>query len=116
MALKMLSLAAFSLFVLCGCGSPEPPPAPKPIQQCKDEKILTDVIGVLSSALDFPIEDLKDDMSLGKDLGIEGAVRMQLRMDLENAFGIKIFEEEIQKARTVNELAAFVEEKVKKKG
>lgn len=55
-------------------------------------------------------------MSLGKDLGIEGAVRMQLRMDLEHAFGIKIFEEEIQKARTVSELAAFVEEKVKKKG
>jgi acyl carrier protein len=36
-------------------------------------------------------------------------------MDLETSFGIKIYEEEIQKARTVNELAAFVEEKLAEK-
>jgi acyl carrier protein len=115
MAKQLLTLLAVCLSVwLTGCGSPEPPPASKPIQQCKDEKTLNEVRGILSSALHFPIEDLKPDMRLTEDLGIGGPARIQIRMDLEQSLGIKIFEEEIKKARTVTELAAFVDEKVKK--
>lgn len=116
MTKRLLAPLSICLSVwLVGCGSPEPPSAPKPIQQCKDVKILDQVRGVLSSALSFPIEDLKADMTLDKDLGIGGPARIQIRMDLETSFGIKIYEEEIQKARTVNELAAFVEEKLAEK-
>lgn len=111
MALPVVCLSA----LLAGCGKPEPPPAPKPIQECKDPAVLERVKGILSTQLDYPLEDLKPDMRLKEDLHIGGPTRIQLRMDFETAFGIKIFEEEIEKARTISELAAFVDEKQKKK-
>lgn len=100
---------------LTGCGKAEPPAPPAPIQSCKDQELLNKVTGILAKAQDFPIEDMKPEMRLTEDLGINGPARALIRMDFENAFGIKIFDEEIAKARTVSELAALVEQKVKAK-
>lgn len=111
MALPVVCLSA----LLAGCGKPEPPPATRPIQESKDPAVLERIKGILSTELDIPLEDMKPDMRLKEDLHITGPVRIKLRMDIDSALGVNLFEEEIDKARTVSELAAFVEEKQRKK-
>jgi len=104
------SLAIVMGLLLSGCSKPVPR---GPIQECKDEKILQEVIGIMSHVNpQYPIEDMTPDLRMKEDLGVDGKARIGIRMDLENAFGIKIYPEEIEKARTVSELAYFVEQKV----
>jgi len=110
----LASLAVGLSVWLIGCGKSEPP-APKPVQECKDPKILDQVMGIMSQAQDYPIEDMKPDLKMVDDLGVNGAARIQIRLDLQQAFGIDLYPEEIKEARTVSELAAFVEQKVAKK-
>jgi len=107
----LVSVAIGFSMLLIGCS--QKAASPGPIQKCGDKKILEEVIGIMSHVnANYPIENMRPDLRMKEDLGVDGKARMQIRMDLENDFGIKIYPEEIEKARTVEELAAFVEKKV----
>jgi acyl carrier protein len=110
----LASLAIGLSLLLIGCGSK--PASRGPIKECTDDRILKEVMGIMSHFnANYPIENMTPDLRMKEDLGIDGPARSLIRADLENAFGIKIYPEEIEKARTVSELAYFVEQKVGKK-
>jgi len=110
-AKQLLASLTIGLSVwLSGCAKGEPP-APRPILECEDPKIVQEVQNILANTQGFRIEDMTPDMRMVEDLGIDGASRIKIRYDLQQNFAIKIHEDEIKQARTVSELAAFVEKK-----
>lgn len=66
------------------------------------------VRGVVSDRLGLPAEALRVPVSLVDDLAVDSLDLLELVIDLESAFAIVIPEREIDRVRTVGDLAELV--------
>lgn len=80
----------------------------------KQEQIKERVIIVIAERADYDISEVKENTNLSEDLGMDSLEKMCLLMDLENEFSITIHDEEIEKANTVSDCIAIVEQSLAK--
>ena len=77
----------------------------------KRAEVLTTLKQDLISRLDLPYEldDLHEDVSLlGSGLGLDSLDALEVILGIENAFGVKIPEDNIEVLRSINTVADFI--------
>ena len=72
-------------------------------QQIEDK-----VKGVLSKKFDIPLEKIELQTRLAEDLGVDSFGAVELMFELEEAFGLKIPDAEIEHVRSVNDIVAYL--------
>lgn len=80
----------------------------------KQEQIKERVIIVIAERADYDIAEVKENTNLSEDLGMDSLEKMCLLMDLENEFSITIHDEAVEKANTVSDCIAIVEQSLAK--
>ena len=73
------------------------------------------VKSVIADKLQVDIKEVKDNASLVDDLGADSLDAVEIIMDLEEAFGIKISDEDAEKVKSVDDAIALVEDLVVQK-
>lgn len=78
------------------------------------EKIKEIVIDELVNVSGMDAENMTEDTHLENDLGLDSIDGVELIMNLEKAFGITIFDDDLSdiKEKTVRELVDFIETKI----
>ena len=66
---------------------------------------------VLVEALNVEAETIKPESSLKDDLGIDSIAAVELSLELETEFDIRIEDEELAKLATVNDIITLIESK-----
>lgn len=69
------------------------------------------VVEVLKETLNIEAEDIKLDSKLNDDLGIDSLAAVELALELENEFDIKIEDEELAALVTVEDVVKCIESK-----
>jgi len=77
--------------------------------------IYNEVKKILIEHLRINEEQLKPDSKLTDELGADSLDSIDIVMDLEEKFKIEIADEEVQLVKTVNDIVAIVEKKIKAK-
>jgi acyl carrier protein len=67
---------------------------------------------IIMYKLGLELYQLQDSAHLQEDLGIDSLDIIELKMEIENKFDIKISEEEAEKMHTVGSIIRFVQEKM----
>ena len=67
----------------------------------------TEALSVISKLADVPQEQLKPETELVADLGIDSPKALQLLVELEEALGIEISDEEAARMETVGDVLKF---------
>ena len=67
----------------------------------------TEALAVISKLADVPQEQLKPETELVADLGIDSPKALQLLVELEEALGIEISDEEAARMETVGDVLKF---------
>ncbi|MFV0379799.1 MAG: acyl carrier protein [Anaerorhabdus sp.] len=68
---------------------------------------------VLVEAINVDAEDVKPEANLKDDLGIDSLAAVELALELENEFDIRIEDEELAKLETVQDIVNIIESKAK---
>ena len=68
---------------------------------------------VLVEAINVDEEEIKPEAKLNEDLGIDSLAAVELALELENEFDIRIEDEELAKLVTVQDEADIIEKKSK---
>ena len=68
---------------------------------------------VLVEALNVDEEEIKPEAKLNEDLGIDSLAAVELALELENEFGIRIEDEELANLVTVQDVMDIIEKKSK---
>lgn len=69
------------------------------------------VIGIIVAELGVAKEDCTREASFVEDLGADSLVLFELIMELEENFGIRITDEELEKIRTIGDVIDFINKK-----
>jgi len=69
------------------------------------------VIAVIMEQLEVTREECTPDASFIEDLGADSLDLVELIMELEENFGIKITDEELEKIRTIQDITDFIKRK-----
>ncbi len=69
------------------------------------------VIVVIMEQLEVTREECTPDASFIEDLGADSLDLVELIMELEENFGIKITDEELEKIRTIQDITDFIKRK-----
>ena len=72
-----------------------------------------DIKKVLIDAINVDEEEIKPEAKLNDDLGIDSQAAVELALELENEFDIRIEDEEIAKLDTVQDVIDIIEAKKK---
>lgn len=72
------------------------------------EEILEQVKGALSEKLGIDESEITEDASFEEDLGADSLDLVEVVMDLEDQFGLKIPDEDAQKIQTVGQAVDYV--------
>lgn len=70
---------------------------------------------VIAERLQVALEEVKDGSSLVDDLGADSLDAVEIIMDLEEAFGIKISDADAEKVQTVDDAVSLVQSLTKSK-
>ncbi|MBR2909833.1 MAG: acyl carrier protein [Clostridia bacterium] len=65
---------------------------------------------IICNYVDIKVADIRDDMSLNADLGLDSLSLTMMIMDIEESFGCEIPESAIHEFQTLNDLYSYVEE------
>lgn len=68
---------------------------------------------VLVEAINVDEEEIKPEAKLNEDLGIDSLAAVELALELENEFDIRIEDEELAKLVTVQDVMDIIEKKQK---
>ena len=68
---------------------------------------------VLVEAINVDEEEIKPEAKLNEDLGIDSLAAVELALELENEFDIRIEDEELAKLVTVQDVMDIIEKKSK---
>ena len=68
---------------------------------------------VLVEAINVDEEEIKPEAKLNEDLGIDSLAAVELALELENEFGIRIEDEELANLVTVQDVMDIIEQKSK---
>ena len=68
---------------------------------------------VLVEAINVDEEEIKPEAKLNEDLGIDSLAAVELALELENEFDIRIEDEELAKLVTVQDVMDIIEKKFK---
>ena len=71
------------------------------------------VKGIIAIETGVKLEAVQDDATLIDDLGMDSLDAVELGMALEEEFGLEIPDEEMEKAKTVEDVVKYIEEKLK---
>ena len=67
------------------------------------------IVAMISRTFDIPEEELNENTSLIKDLGIDSVDVVELMVELEDEFGLdEIPEDELRQMNTIGDVAAYV--------
>ena len=69
---------------------------------------------ILIEKLGIPESQITSDASFVKDLGIDSLDYAELVMEFEQAFDIKIPDDDAEKMQTIGQAIAYIESKIKK--
>ena len=72
-----------------------------------------DIKKVLIDAINVDEEEIKPEAKLNDDLGIDPLAAVELALELENEFDIRIEDEELAKLETVQDVIDIIEAKKK---
>lgn len=72
-----------------------------------------DIKKVLIDAINVDEEEIKPEAKLNGDLGIDSLAAVELALELENEFDIRIEDEELAKLETVQDVIDIIEAKKK---
>lgn len=72
-----------------------------------------DIKKVLIDAINVDEEEIKPEAKLNDDLGIDSLAAVELALELENEFDIRIEDEELAKLETVQDVIDIIEAKKK---
>lgn len=72
-----------------------------------------DIKKVLIDAINVDEEEIKPEVKLNDDLGIDSLAAVELALELENEFDIRIEDEELAKLETVQDVIDIIEAKKK---
>lgn len=78
-----------------------------------DEKLFNEVKKVLAKQLRKPEDIIKPESKIIDDLGADSLNILMLLMTIEEDFGIKVPDEELEDFRTVGDVVSFLEKQSK---
>jgi acyl carrier protein len=73
--------------------------------------MLEQVKKVLASALNIDVVNVDENSSLKEDLGIDSLAAVELAMELESTFDIRIEDDELTGLKTVGDIVALLNQK-----
>lgn len=73
--------------------------------------MLEQVKKVLASALNIEVSGVSETTTLKEDLGIDSLAAVELAMELESAFNVRIEDEELAALKTVGDIVALLNQK-----
>lgn len=73
---------------------------------------LDDLRALIAEELELPVEDVTEDADLANDLEVDSLTAMEIAVQLENKYQIKIAEEEIKLFTSVRKIQQLVSAKV----
>ncbi|HOA17889.1 MAG TPA: acyl carrier protein [Fervidobacterium sp.] len=77
------------------------------------EELFKKVAEMISEKLNVPIEDIDEDSHIIEDLGADSLDAFDLVMIIEDEFGIKLEDDEIERMLTVKDILDLLMEKIK---
>jgi acyl carrier protein len=80
-----------------------------------DQEIEQKVKELLAKKFDIEIAKIKPESRLAEDLGVDSFGAVELMFELEEIFGLKIADSDIDHIRTVNDVVAALSTWLKKK-
>ncbi len=73
-----------------------------------DDSVEQKVREVLAKKLSVEPGQIQGDTRLAEDLGLDSFGGVELMFEIEEAFGLKIADSDIQQVRTVNDIVAYI--------
>jgi len=70
------------------------------------------LVAMVAEQLGVAAAEVKAESRLKEDLGADSASIMMLVMDVESEFGIEVEDDAIEKVKTVEDMAKYIEEKM----
>jgi acyl carrier protein len=80
-----------------------------------DHEIEQKVIAILAKKLNIEPKKIGPDTRLAQDLGVDSFGAVELMFEIEEAFGLKIPDSDIDNVRTVKDITAYVATWLEKK-
>jgi len=77
------------------------------------EDVAKELREIMAARLGLPPEKLVPEAKLVDDLGLDSLDAVELAISVERKFDIEVPEEEIPKLKTVGDMVAFVESRIK---
>ena len=77
-------------------------------------EILEKVQSILAENLSYYAAEITPEKSFANDLGADSLDTVELIMEFENVFGVKIPDEDAEKIQTVGDAVAYIEERMQK--
>lgn len=77
-------------------------------------EILEKVQSIIAEKLSVDVADVTPEKSFANDLGADSLDTVELIMEFENVFGVKIPDEDAEKIQTVGDAVAYIEEHLAK--
>ena len=74
--------------------------------------VLEKIMGMVAEQLGVSESEVKPESRLKEDLGADSASVMMLVMDVESEFGIEVEDDAIEKVKTVEDMANYIQEKM----
>lgn len=73
-----------------------------------NQEIEQKVKGIISKKLDVSLDKLSADSRLAEDLGVDSFGAVELMFEIEEAFGLKIPDSEIEHIRTIKDIVVYL--------
>ena len=77
-------------------------------------EIATKVVSIITDKLGVEESQVVPEASFTNDLGADSLDTVELIMEFENVFGVKIPDEDAEKIQTVGDAVAYIEERMQK--
>ena len=72
------------------------------------EEIYNEVLRILSSDLEVPVDDIERDMDLNTELPFHSLQLYEFVIDLEEAYNIKLPDEMLDQMKTVDDIVSLI--------
>jgi acyl carrier protein len=72
------------------------------------EEIYNEVLRILSSDLEVPVDDIERDMDLNTELPFDSLQLYEFVIDLEEAYNIKLPDEMLDQMKTVDDIVSLI--------